>query len=117
MDLSQAVDSLILAVIASVVGYLVKYGVLVAKELVIKFKVETFVKAAENIYNGSGLGNAKYQFVADRLVELAKKIHIKLDTDKVQEYVEAAVKDLHIALNKELDKPVEEVKSTEEATK
>lgn len=107
MAISNYLDSAILAIIAAIIGTAVKYGISFAADVLIKSHAVTLVKAAESIYNGSGLGVAKYQFVADALVAFAAKLHVKLDADQVKKYIEAAVTDLH-ALLPEAVKAVEE---------
>lgn len=98
MDISNYLDTAIFAVIAALIGTAVKYGFSFAVDLILKSHALTLVKAAESIYNGKGLGVAKYQFVADALVAFAAKFHIKLDAERVKTYIQAAVTDLHAAL-------------------
>ncbi|UAK17543.1 phage holin, LLH family [Sporolactobacillus terrae] len=116
MDISNYLDTAILAIITAVIGVAVKYGINFAADVLIKSHAVTFVKAAESIYNGSGLGAEKYQFAADALVAFAAKLHIKLDAATIKKYIEAAVTDLHALLPaavKEVKEKVEEAEKAE----
>lgn len=116
MDISNYLDTAIFAVIAALIGAAVKYGFSFAVDFLIKSHALTLVKAAESIYDGSGLGAAKYQFVADALVAFAAKFHIKLDAERVKTYIQAAVTDLHAALGvavKDAQDKIEESQKTD----
>jgi hypothetical protein len=99
MDISNYIDTAVFAVIGALITAAFRYGVPVIIDLLIKLHAGQLVKAAEAIYSGSGLGDAKYQFVADALVAYAAKFHVKLDATRVKTYIEAAVTDLHVAIN------------------
>lgn len=112
MDISNYLDTAIFAVIAALIGTAVKYGFSFAVDLILKSHALTLVKAAESIYNGKGLGVAKYQFVADALVAFAAKFHIKLDAERVKTYIQAAVTDLHAALGVAVDQAKKQIQAT-----
>lgn len=113
MDISNYLDTAIFAVIAALIGTAVKYGFSFAVDLILKSHALTLVKAAESIYNGSGLGAAKYQFVADALVVFAAKFHIKLDAERVKTYIQAAVTDLHATLGVTVKDAAEKIKASQ----
>ncbi len=115
MDISNYLDTAILAAIAAIVGVAVKYGISFAADVLIKSHAVTLVKAAESIYNGSGLGAEKYQFAADALVAFAAKLHIKLDAATIKKYIEAAVTDLHALLPAAVKEVKEQVEEAEKA--
>lgn len=115
MDISNYLDTAILALIAAAVGFVVRYGFAIATDLIIKSHAVTLVKAAESIYSGQGLGDAKYQFAADALVAFAAKLHVKLDAARVKAYIQAAVTDLHAALGTAISTTTSEIKASQVA--
>lgn len=116
MDIQNIIDTTVLTVIGTIITVSFRYAVPVAVDFILRAKANHLVKAAESIYSGQGLGDAKYQSVADGLVTFAAKYHVKLDSDRVEKYIKAAVTDLHAAFNSAVTQVNNQVSSADQAT-
>lgn len=102
MDISNYIDSAVLAVIAAVVSIAAKYAVSFLKAKHLTDFAYKLVSTAEATFAGAGQGTAKFSYVSDLLVKEAAKIGVKLNADQVKVYTEAALVDLKNALGIEL---------------
>lgn len=60
---------------------------------------ETFVKCAELIFKGTGLGKDKKKYVTEKLIEFANQQGLKFSTEAIEAVIEAAVKNMNDAQN------------------
>lgn len=91
--------------ILSLAGALITYALI--PWLKAKLGTETFnkalkwasiaVKAAEMIYNESGMGEKKKEYVETFMLTTLEKLHITLTPEELNNIIEAAVDDLHNA--------------------
>lgn len=92
----NAVIALIAAIITTFLIPWIKGKIDAAKLAQIVEWVGIAVRAAEQIYNESGMGEKKKQYVLDFLASKG----FTLDPDSINAMIEAAVKDLNIEQNK-----------------
>lgn len=98
-DLTPIVNAVIALIAAIVTTFLIpwiKSKIDAAKLAHIVEWVGIAVRAAEQIYNESGMGEKKKQYVLDFLASKG----FTLDPDSINAMIEAAVKDLNIEQNK-----------------
>lgn len=98
-DLTPIVNAVITLIAAIVTTFLIpwiKSKIDAAKLDQIVEWVGIAVRAAEQIYNESGMGEKKKQYVLDFLASKG----FTLDPDSINAMIEAAVKDLNIEQNK-----------------
>ena len=98
-DLTALVNAAIKLIAAIVTTFLIpwiKSKIDAAKLAQIVEWVGIAVRAAEQIYNESGMGEKKKQYVLDFLASKG----FTLDPDSINAMIEAAVKDLNIEQNK-----------------
>lgn len=98
-DLTPIVNAVITLIAAIVTTFLIpwiKSKIDAAKLAQIVEWVGIAVRAAEQIYNESGMGEKKKQYVLDFLASKG----FTLDPDSINAMIEAAVKDLNIEQNK-----------------
>lgn len=98
-DLTPIVNAVITLIAAIVTTFLIpwiKSKIDAAKLAQIVEWVGIAVRAAEQIYNESGMGAKKKQYVLDFLASKG----FTLDPDSINAMIEAAVKDLNIEQNK-----------------
>ena len=98
-DLTPIVNAVITLIAAIVTTFLIpwiKSKIDAAKLAQIVEWVGIAVRAAEQIYNESGMGEKKKQYVLDFLADKG----FTLDPDSINAMIEAAVKDLNIEQNK-----------------
>ena len=98
-DLTPIVNAVIALIAAIVTTFLIpwiKSKIDAAKLAQIVEWVGIAVRAAEQIYNESGMGEKKKQYVLDFLASKG----FTLDPDSINAMIEAAVKDLNIEQNK-----------------
>lgn len=94
-DLTELFNALIALAAALITGFLIpwlrqKYGAEKTQELM--RWVNIFVRAAEQIYNESGMGEAKKDYVLSRLREKG----FTVDTVELDSMIEAAVHELNL---------------------
>ncbi len=98
-DLTPIVNAVIAFIAAIITTFLIPWikGKIDAAKLaqIIEW-VGIAVRAAEQIYNESGMGEKKKQYVLDFLASKG----FTLDLDSINAMIEAAVKDLNIEQNK-----------------
>ena len=100
VDLTQVVIAIITLVISLVSVYFIPYlkSKVSSEQLdIIKFWVNIAVEAAEMIYTGSGRGTEKKQYV----VEFLNSKGFTLNTDEIENLIEAAVLELKITQKEE----------------
>lgn len=98
-DLTPIVNAVITLIAAIVTTFLIpwiKSKIDAAKLAQIVEWVGIAVRAAEQIYNESGMGEKKKQYVLDFLASKG----FTLDPDSINAMIEAAVKELNIEQNK-----------------
>lgn len=98
-DLTPIVNAVIALIAAIVTTFLIpwiKSKIDAAKLAQIVEWVGIAVRAAEQIYNESGMGEKKKQYVLDFLASKG----FTLDPDSINAMIEAAVKELNIEQNK-----------------
>ena len=98
-DLTPIVNAVIALIAAIVTTFLIpwiKSKIDAAKLAQIVEWVGIAVRAAEQIYNESGMGEKKKQYVLDFLADKG----FTLDHDSINAMIEAAVKELNIEQNK-----------------
>lgn len=98
-DLTPIVNAVIALIAAIITTFLIpwiKGKIDAAKLAQIVEWVGIAVRAAEQIYNESGMGEKKKQYVLDFLANKG----FTLDPDSINAMIEAAVKDLNIEQNK-----------------
>ena len=98
-DLTPIVNAVIALIAAIITTFLIpwiKSRIDAAKLAQIVEWVGIAVRAAEQIYNESGMGEKKKQYVLDFLASKG----FTLDPDSINAMIEAAVKDLNIEQNK-----------------
>ena len=98
-DLTPIVNAVITLIAAIVTTFLIpwiKSKIDAAKLAQIVEWVGIAVREAEQIYNESGMGEKKKQYVLDFLASKG----FTLDPDSINAMIEAAVKDLNIEQNK-----------------
>lgn len=98
-DLTPIVNAVIALIAAIITTFLIpwiKSKIDAAKLAQIVEWVGIAVRAAEQIYNESGMGEKKKQYVLDFLASKG----FTLDPDSINAMIEAAVKDLNIEQNK-----------------
>ena len=98
-DLTPIVNAVITLIAAIVTTFLIpwiKSKIDAAKFAQIVEWVGIAVRAAEQIYNESGMGEKKKQYVLDFLASKG----FTLDPDSINAMIEAAVKELNIEQNK-----------------
>lgn len=98
-DLTPIVNAVITLIVAIVTTFLIpwiKSKIDAAKLAQIVEWVGIAVRAAEQIYNESGMGEKKKQYVLDFLASKG----FTLDPDSINAMIEAAVKELNIEQNK-----------------
>lgn len=98
-DLTPIVNAVIALIAAIITTFLIpwiKGKIDAAKLAQIVEWVGIAVRAAEQIYNESGMGEKKKQYVLDFLASKG----FTLDPDSINAMIEAAVKDLNIEQNK-----------------
>ena len=98
-DLTPIVNAVITLIAAIVTTFLIpwiKSKIDAAKLAQIVEWVGIAVRAAEQIYNESGMGEKKKQYVLDFLADKG----FTLDTNSINAMIEAAVKELNIEQNK-----------------
>ena len=98
-DLTPIVNAVITLIAAIITTFLIpwiKSKIDAAKLAQIVEWVGIAVRAAEQIYNESGMGEKKKQYVLDFLADKG----FTLDPDSINAMIEAAVKDLNIEQNK-----------------
>lgn len=98
-DLTPIVNAVITLIAAIVTTFLIpwiKSKIDAAKLAQIVEWVGIAVRAAEQIYNESGMGEKKKQYVLDFLASKG----FTLDPDSINAMIEAAVKNLNIEQNK-----------------
>ena len=98
-DLTPIVNAVITLIAAIITTFLIpwiKSKIDAAKLAQIVEWVGIAVRAAEQIYNESGMGEKKKQYVLDFLASKG----FTLDPDSINAMIEAAVKDLNIEQNK-----------------
>lgn len=98
-DLTPIVNAVIALIAAIVTTFLIpwiKSKIDAAKLAQIVEWVGIAVRAAEQIYNESGMGEKKKQYVLNFLASKG----FTLDPDSINAMIEAAVKDLNIEQNK-----------------
>lgn len=98
-DLTPIVNAVITLIATIVTTFLIpwiKSKIDAAKLAQIVEWVGIAVRAAEQIYNESGMGEKKKQYVLDFLADKG----FTLDPDSINAMIEAAVKDLNIEQNK-----------------
>ena len=98
-DLTPIVNAVIALIDAIITTFLIpwiKGKIDAAKLAQIVEWVGIAVRAAEQIYNESGMGEKKKQYVLDFLASKG----FTLDPDSINAMIEAAVKDLNIEQNK-----------------
>lgn len=98
-DLTPIVNAVIALIAAIVTTFLIpwiKSKIDAAKLAQIVEWVGIAVRAAEQIYNESGMGEKKKQYVLDFLASKG----FTLDPDSINAMIEAAVKNLNIEQNK-----------------
>lgn len=98
-DLTPIVNSVIALIAAIVTTFLIpwiKSKIDAAKLAQIVEWVGIAVRAAEQIYNESGMGEKKKQYVLDFLADKG----FTLDPNSINAMIEAAVKNLNIEQNK-----------------
>ena len=98
-DLTPIVNAVITLIAAIVTTFLIpwiKSKIDAAKLAQIVEWVGIAVRAAEQIYNESGMGEKKKQYVLDFLADKG----FTLDPDSINAMIEAAVKNLNIEQNK-----------------
>ena len=98
-DLTPIVNAVITLIAAIVTTFLIpwiKSKIDAAKLAQIVEWVGIAVRAAEQIYNESGMGEKKKQYVLDFLADKG----FTLDPNSINAMIEAAVKDLNIEQNK-----------------
>ena len=98
-DLTPIVNAVITLIAAIVTTFLIPWNkkkIDAAKLAQIVEWVGIAVRAAEQIYNESGMGEKKKQYVLDFLASKG----FTLDPDSINAMIEAAVKDLNIEQNK-----------------
>jgi hypothetical protein len=125
MDLSSYLNPILLTVITALVGFVVKFVFSYVHALTVNKKFISFaetaklaVQTAEQVYQNPKSGDSKFTYASSALVKFAKdKFKVDLNEAEVKLFIESAVNELVSDVHKELDKPVEEVKPTEEATK
>lgn len=102
MDISNYIDSALLAVITAVIGIAVKYAVSFLKQKGLSDIAYKAVSAAEGIFTDVGKGTDKYAYAANFIVAEVEKIGIKLDANRVKVLIESALvtlkSDLGVAL-------------------
>ena len=98
-DLTPIVNAVITLIAAIVTTFLIpwiKSKIDAAKLAQIVEWVGIAVRAAEQIYNESGMGEKKKQYVLDFLADKG----FTLDSNSINAMIEAAVKELNIEQNK-----------------
>lgn len=98
-DLTPIVNAVIALIAAIITTFLIpwiKSKIDAAKLAQIVEWVGIAVRAAEQIYNESGMGEKKKQYVLDFLADKG----FTLDPNSINAMIEAAVKDLNIEQNK-----------------
>ena len=98
-DLTPIVNAVIALIAAIITTFLIpwiKGKIDAAKLAQIVEWVGIAVRAAEQIYNESGMGEKKKQYVLDFLADKG----FTLDPDSINAMIEAAVKNLNIEQNK-----------------
>ena len=98
-DLTPIVNAVIALIAAIITTFLIpwiKSKIDAAKLAQIVEWVGIAVRAAEQIYNESGMGEKKKQYVLDFLAEKG----FTLDPNSINAMIEAAVKELNIEQNK-----------------
>ena len=98
-DLTPIVNAVIALIAAIITTFLIpwiKSKIDAAKLAQIVEWVGIAVRAAEQIYNESGMGEKKKQYVLDFLASKG----FTLDPDSINAMIEAAVKELNIEQNK-----------------
>ena len=98
-DLTPIVNAVITLIAAIITTFLIpwiKSKIDAAKLAQIVEWVGIAVRAAEQIYNESGMGEKKKQYVLDFLASKG----FTLDPDSINAMIEAAVKELNIEQNK-----------------
>ena len=98
-DLTPIVNAVIALIVAIITTFLIpwiKSKIDAAKLAQIVEWVGIAVRAAEQIYNESGMGEKKKQYVLDFLADKG----FTLDPNSINAMIEAAVKNLNIEQNK-----------------
>lgn len=111
--LNTVIDPAVKTLISLLVAYGLYTGLPFVISTLLKSKARFLVKAAESKYAGSGRGNEKRQYVADELQKYANRLLYFIKDQRIRDFLEAAVTELHAKLPAALEaaeKQIEESK-------